>query len=54
VGLPLDIHLYETDSFRQGQVRRIERDDAFFEMISSGWGEALRDAFNRLPPYSLD
>jgi putative proteasome-type protease len=54
VGLPLDMHLYEADSFRQGQVRRIERDDAFFEMISSGWGEALRDAFNRLPPYSLD
>jgi putative proteasome-type protease len=53
VGLPLDIHLYETDSFRHGAIRRIEKDDAFFEMISSGWGEALKDAFNRLPPYSL-
>ncbi len=54
VGLPLDMHLYEADSFETGLRRRIERDDAFFEMISSGWGEALRDAFHRLPSYNLD
>ena len=53
VGLPLDLHLYETDSFHHGIIRRIERDDAFFETISSGWGEALKDAFNRLPPYTI-
>jgi putative proteasome-type protease len=35
-GLPLDLHIYESDSFRTGILRRIERDDAFFEMISSG------------------
>ncbi len=54
VGLPLDLHVYEADSFRHGMLRRIERDDLFFETISSGWGDALRDAFRRLPPYSLD
>ena len=54
VGLPLDIHLYQADSLKTGIVRRIERDDAFYEMISSGWGEALRAAFDRLPAYSLD
>jgi putative proteasome-type protease len=54
VGLPLDLHLYEADSFRQGILRRIERDDPFFETISSGWGEALREAFRQLPDYSLD
>lgn len=54
VGLPLDLHIYESDSFRTGILRRIERDDAFFEMISSGWGEALRQAFHALPAYSLD
>jgi putative proteasome-type protease len=54
VGLPLDLHVYEADSFRQGILRRIERDDPFFETISSGWGEALREAFRQLPPYSLD
>ena len=53
VGLPFDLHLYEADSFHQGTTRRIERDDPYFEMISSGWGEALKDAFYRLPAYSL-
>lgn len=53
VGLPLDLHLYETDSLQTGLVRRIARDDAFYEMISSGWGEALRAAFDGLPAYSL-
>ncbi|MBY6200745.1 proteasome-type protease [Maritalea mobilis] len=53
VGLPLDLHIYEADTFRTGIVRRIERDDAFFESISSGWGEALREAFSHLPDYSL-
>lgn len=54
VGLPLDLHLYEADSFRHGVIRRIEREDPFFEMISSGWGEALKEAFRRLPSYTLD
>lgn len=54
VGLPLDLHLYEVDSFRAGVQRRIETGDPFYEAISSGWGEALRDAFNKLPPYTLD
>ena len=53
VGLPLDLHLYEADSFRTGRVHRIERDDPFYEMISSGWGQALKDAFNALPPYTI-
>ncbi|MGP1355589.1 peptidase [Roseicyclus sp.] len=54
VGLPLDLHIYEADGFRHGLLRRIERDDAYFETISSGWGEALREAFRQMPPYSLD
>jgi putative proteasome-type protease len=54
VGLPLDLHLYAADSLRTGRVQRIARDDAFYGMISSGWGEALRNAFKALPPYTLD
>jgi len=53
VGLPLDLHLYEAGSLRTGIVRRIERDDAFFDTISSGWGDALKAAFHRLPSYRL-
>ena len=54
VGLPLDLHLYEVDSFRGGVKRRIEPGDAFYETLSSGWGEALKSAFHQLPPYTLD
>lgn len=54
VSLPLDLHLYSTDTYRTGTLRRIERDDTFYDMISSGWGEALRAAFDGLPAYSLD
>lgn len=54
VGLPLDLHVYETGTFRTGLTRRIGRDDPYFQMISDGWGAALRDAFNGLPPYSFD
>lgn len=54
VGLPLDLHLYNVDSFKPGLRRRIEAGDPFYEEISSGWGEALKDAFHRLPPYTLD
>ncbi len=54
VGLPLDLHLYEIDSFKTGLTRRIEQSDTFYEAISSGWGQALKDAFHSLPTYSLD
>jgi putative proteasome-type protease len=54
VGLPLDLHLYQKDTYRTGILRRIEPGDDFFETLSSGWGEALRDAFHRLPAYTLD
>jgi putative proteasome-type protease len=53
VGLPLDLHLYETDSFRHGIDPPDRAGRRVFEMISSGWGEALKDAFNRLPPYTI-
>ncbi|MEO0943834.1 MAG: proteasome-type protease [Pseudomonadota bacterium] len=54
VGLPLDLHLYEADSFNVGLRRRIEAGDAYFETLSSGWGEALKDAVQSMPPYELE
>jgi len=53
VGMPLDIHAYETDSFQPGIQRRIEADDPYFGQISSGWGDALKTAFNALPDYKF-
>jgi len=54
VGLPLDMHLYETDSLNTGARHRIEPGDPYFEALSSGWGEALKDAVQSMPSYSLE
>lgn len=53
VGLPLDLQCYEAESFQPGYSGRIERDDAYFHAISEGWGEALREAFGRLPDFEM-
>ncbi len=54
VGLPLDVQVYTRDSFRQGLQFRIDKGNDYYEMISSGWGDALRRAFDRLPKFSFD
>jgi len=53
VDLPLDIHAYEADSFAIKHQHRIERDDPYFQDISTNWGEALRSAFQSLPDFSF-
>ena len=54
VGLPIDLHVYEVDSLKRGVQRRIEQGDSYFEMLSEGWGDALKNAVQALPPYSLE
>jgi putative proteasome-type protease len=51
VGLPLDLTFYETDSFRVGLRRRIGQDDPYYRAISTGWSNALKDAFKNLPDF---
>lgn len=53
VGLPFDLQLYEKDSFKVTRATRIQADDPVYSAISSGWGEALRDAFQSLPAYEI-
>ena len=53
VGLPLDLQLYPAGSLTQGLHRRITRDDAYFQTISAGWGNALKRAFDSLPDVTL-
>lgn len=53
VGLPLDLEIYETGSFTRGLHRRITREDAYFQTISAGWGNALKRAFDSLPDLTL-
>ena len=53
VGLPLDLEIYETGSLKRGIHRRITREDASFQAISEGWGDALKRAFESLPDVTL-
>ncbi len=53
VGLPLDLEIYEVGSLKRGIHRRITRDDASFQAISAGWGDALKRAFESLPDVTL-
>lgn len=45
VGLPIDLLLYNTDSFTADRQLRIEKDDPYFQKLSTAWSDALRDAF---------
>ena len=53
VGLPLDLQVYAKDSFDVSDRPRIEADDAYYQTVSSGWGDALRNALTQLPSYKM-
>lgn len=54
VDLPLDLQVIEEDALELGYSARIRRGDPYFEQISSGWGEALKRAFDSLPNYKME
>jgi putative proteasome-type protease len=54
VGMPLDLLVIGRDNFSPIHERRITSDDPYFKTISTGWGEALKNAFHALPDYSLE
>ncbi|MBI0432709.1 proteasome-type protease [Roseomonas sp. KE0001] len=49
VGLPLDLLVYERDSFAIRLQRRITEEDPYFRPLREAWSEALREAYRRLP-----
>ena len=53
VGLPLDMLVYQKDSFASMYRDRITSEDPYFLSISNGWGEALKSAFDQLPDFKL-
>ncbi len=53
VGLPLDLQLIERDTFRLGRSKRVEAEDPYYQTISNGWGDALKRAFDSLPPFTF-
>jgi len=54
VGLPLDMQIYEADSFETGARRRFEATDPYYQTVSESWSEALKSALEKLPPFSFD
>ena len=48
VGLPIDLLLYNKDSFSAERQLRIEKDDPYFRKLSKAWSDALRDAFTEI------
>lgn len=53
VGAPMDFHCYAEGSLHKGHNGRIEQDNPYFQQISQGWGNALKDALNSLPDYEI-
>jgi putative proteasome-type protease len=53
VGLPLDVLVIGKDEFAPTHEHRVTADDSYFDAISSGWGNALKSAFQSLPPYAF-
>jgi putative proteasome-type protease len=53
VGLPLDICIYEKDSFAVSYSERINEDNQYFRKLSNLWGARLKDAVLDLPNFSL-
>ncbi|MCT2401658.1 proteasome-type protease [Novosphingobium mangrovi (ex Huang et al. 2023)] len=54
VGLPLDLLVIERDCYTPIHERRIDGTDPYFQAVSTGWGEALKQALDALPDYHME
>ena len=48
VGLPLDMVIYEADTFQTDKVVCIDDDNPYFRMLHSSWGQKLREVFDAI------
>ena len=53
VGLPFDLQVVPVNAFHIGFETRIKADDPYYNEVSRGWGNALKQAFKSLPEYSI-
>lgn len=53
VGMPIDMLLYNTDSFSAHRQTRIGDDDPYFAQLSRMWSEKLRDAVAEIPDFEI-
>ncbi len=50
VGPPIEVMVYEKDSFESNHYLRLNEDDEYLRSIRQSWNEALNSAFAALPP----
>jgi len=48
VGLPLDLVVYEVNSFQTDKVVCIDEDNPYFRMMHNNWGKKLREVFDSI------
>ena len=53
VGMPLDLLVIERNGFAPLHEKRFERDDPYFQEVSSSWGDALKNALDAMPDYDF-
>ncbi len=53
VGMPIDLLVYARDTLQLERVRRIERDDPYFQKLSGDWSKALRKAFAAIDEFDI-
>ncbi|MEL6683451.1 MAG: peptidase [Pseudomonadota bacterium] len=53
VGLPLDLHIYENDSFTIDRQRRIEEGDSAYQTTTTAWSDALKSALEKLATFEI-
>jgi putative proteasome-type protease len=49
VAAPIDLVMYETDSFKSHHKQRIHENDPYYSTIRSGWSDGLKTVFKELP-----
>lgn len=53
VDLPLDLQIYENDSLEIFHEQRLDANNPYYHEISTGWSQALIEAFHSLPNYKI-
>ena len=48
VGLPLDMVVYEADSFSTDKIVCIDENNPYFKMLHNSWGQKLREVFDSI------
>ena len=54
VGPPIEVLVYEKDSFETSHYIKMNEDDPYLHDIKQAWNDALKDAFAKMPPFQWE